>query len=72
VRSLKTALVLILISLGFLVGYFAGWRVHGDNVVRLTPDELDVTMDYESLAKARSMLGSAGIIVIGYLFNWLT
>jgi carboxyl-terminal processing protease len=41
VRSLKTALVLILISLGFLVGYFAGWRVHGDNVVRLTPDELD-------------------------------
>jgi NADH-quinone oxidoreductase subunit F len=31
----------------------------------LTPDELDVTMDYESLAKARSMLGSAGVIVIG-------
>jgi carboxyl-terminal processing protease len=41
VRSLKTALVLILVSLGFLVGYFAGWQVHGDNVVRLTPDELD-------------------------------
>ena len=40
-RSLKTALVVILISLGFLVGYFAGWRVQGDNVVRLTPDELD-------------------------------
>ena len=40
-RSLKTALVLILVSLGFLVGYFAGWQVNGDNVVRLTPDELD-------------------------------
>ena len=31
----------------------------------LTPGELDVPMDYESLARARSMLGSAGIIVIG-------
>jgi NADH-quinone oxidoreductase subunit F len=31
----------------------------------LTPGELDVPMDYESLAHARSMLGSAGIIVIG-------
>jgi carboxyl-terminal processing protease len=40
VRALTTALVVILVSLGFLAGYFAGWRVHGDNVVRLTPDEL--------------------------------
>jgi NADH-quinone oxidoreductase subunit F len=31
----------------------------------LTPAELDVPMDYESLARAKSMLGSAGIIVIG-------
>ena len=31
----------------------------------LTPGELDVPMDYESLARAGSMLGSAGIIVIG-------
>ncbi len=31
----------------------------------LTPDELDVAMDYESLARAGSMLGSAGIIDIG-------
>jgi len=31
----------------------------------LTPGELDVPMDHESLARARSMLGSAGIIVIG-------
>ncbi len=31
----------------------------------LKPEELDVCMDYESLARAGSMLGSAGIIVIG-------
>jgi NADH-quinone oxidoreductase subunit F len=31
----------------------------------LTADELDVPMDYESLARAKSMLGSAGIIVVG-------
>ena len=31
----------------------------------LLPTELDVPMDYESLARAKSMLGSAGIIVIG-------
>ena len=31
----------------------------------LTSDELDVPMDYESLARAGSMLGSAGVIVIG-------
>jgi NADH-quinone oxidoreductase subunit F len=31
----------------------------------LTPDELDVPMDFDSLAAAGSMLGSAGIVVIG-------
>ena len=31
----------------------------------LRPDELDTPMDFDSLAKAGSMLGSAGIIVIG-------
>jgi NADH-quinone oxidoreductase subunit F len=31
----------------------------------LTPEEIDVPMDYESLAHAKSMLGSAGVIVIG-------
>lgn len=40
-RALRTALVVILVSLGFLAGYFAGWRVHGDTVVRLTPEERD-------------------------------
>jgi NADH-quinone oxidoreductase subunit F len=30
----------------------------------LGPDELDVAMDFDSLAKAGSMLGSAGIVVI--------
>ena len=31
----------------------------------LGPDELDVLMDFDSLARAGSMLGSAGVIVIG-------
>ena len=31
----------------------------------LRPDELDVPMDFDSLARAGSMLGSAGVIVIG-------
>lgn len=31
----------------------------------LTADEIDVAMDYESLAHIKSMLGSAGVIVIG-------
>jgi NADH-quinone oxidoreductase subunit F len=31
----------------------------------LRPDELDVAMDFDSLSKAGSMLGSAGVIVIG-------
>ncbi len=31
----------------------------------LEPDELDTPMDFDSLARAGSMLGSAGIIVIG-------
>ncbi|MBE3110901.1 MAG: NADH-quinone oxidoreductase subunit NuoF [Acidobacteria bacterium] len=31
----------------------------------LRPDELDVPMDFDSLAKAGSMLGTAGIVVIG-------
>ena len=31
----------------------------------LTPDEIDVPMDYESLAHIKSMLGSAAVIVIG-------
>jgi NADH-quinone oxidoreductase subunit F len=31
----------------------------------LRPEELDVPMDYESMAHAKSMLGSAGIVVIG-------
>ena len=30
----------------------------------LTPDELDIPMDFDSLAKAGSMLGSAGVVVI--------
>ncbi len=35
-RLLRTVIVVLLVSLGFLGGYFAGWFVHGDNVVGLT------------------------------------
>lgn len=36
----------------------------GSSVPVLTADEIDVAMDFDSLAKAGSMLGSAGVIVI--------
>ncbi len=37
----------------------------GLSVQFITPEQLDVALDYESLAKAGSALGSAGVIVIG-------
>ncbi len=37
----------------------------GLSVQFITPDQLDISLDYESLAKAGSALGSAGVIVIG-------
>ncbi len=36
----------------------------GSSVPVLTADEIDVAMDFDSLAKAGSMLGSAGVIVM--------
>lgn len=36
----------------------------GSSVPVLTADEIDVSMDFESLAQAGSMLGSAGVIVM--------
>ncbi len=36
-RALRTIIVLLLVSLGFLGGYFAGWYLHGENTVRLGP-----------------------------------
>jgi len=38
-RALRTIVVVLLVSLGFLGGYFAGWFVHGENVVRLSATE---------------------------------
>lgn len=38
-RALRTIIVLLLISLGFLGGYFAGWFLHGENTVRLNPTQ---------------------------------
>ncbi len=36
----------------------------GSSVPLLTPDQLDVTLDYESLAEAGSALGSGGVVVL--------
>ena len=36
-RALRTIIVVLLVSLGFLGGYFAGWYLHGENTVRLKP-----------------------------------
>jgi carboxyl-terminal processing protease len=35
-RALRTITVVLIVSLGFLGGYFAGWFMHGENVVRLS------------------------------------
>lgn len=37
----------------------------GLSVQFITPDQLDIPLDYENLARAGSALGSAGVIVIG-------
>ena len=36
-RALRTIIVVLLVSLGFLGGYFAGWYLHGENTVHLSP-----------------------------------
>jgi NADH-quinone oxidoreductase subunit F len=36
----------------------------GSSVPVLTPDQIDVSLDFDSIAKAGSMLGSAGVIVM--------
>jgi carboxyl-terminal processing protease len=38
-RALRTIIVVLLVSLGFLGGYFAGWYLHGENTMRLTPTQ---------------------------------
>jgi carboxyl-terminal processing protease len=36
-RALRTIIVVLLVSLGFLGGYFAGWYLHGETSLGLTP-----------------------------------
>jgi carboxyl-terminal processing protease len=36
-RALRTIIIVLLVSLGFLGGYFVGWYLHGENIVRLNP-----------------------------------
>jgi carboxyl-terminal processing protease len=38
-RVLRTIIVILLISLGFLGGYFFGWYLHGENTVRLSSSQ---------------------------------
>ncbi|MCX6362568.1 MAG: S41 family peptidase [Actinobacteria bacterium] len=38
-RALRTIVVVLLVALGFLGGYFVGWYLHGENVVRLTTSQ---------------------------------
>ena len=40
-RALRLVIVVLLVSLGFLGGYFAGWYVHGDNIGSLTSAQQD-------------------------------
>jgi len=40
-RALRTTVVVLLVALGFLGGYFVGWYLHGENVVRLSSGEAD-------------------------------
>jgi carboxyl-terminal processing protease len=35
-RALRTTIVVLLVTLGFLGGYFVGWYLHGDSVTSLT------------------------------------
>ncbi len=38
-RALRTTVVVLLVALGFLGGYFVGWYLHGENVVRLSASQ---------------------------------
>ncbi len=38
-RALRTTIVVLLISLGFLGGYFVGWYLHGENVTTLSSSQ---------------------------------
>ncbi len=32
-RALRTSIVVLVVALGFLGGYFVGWYLHGENSV---------------------------------------
>jgi hypothetical protein len=38
-RALRTVIVVLIVCLGFLGGYFVGWFLHGENVTRLGTTE---------------------------------
>jgi carboxyl-terminal processing protease len=38
-RALRTLIIVLLVALGFLGGYFIGWYLHGENTVRLSAQQ---------------------------------
>ncbi len=44
-RVLRTIIVVLLVSLGFLGGYFVGWYLHGENAVRLSATQQSSAKD---------------------------
>ena len=44
-RALRTIIVVLLVSLGFLGGYFVGWYLHGENAVRLSTTQQSSAKD---------------------------
>jgi carboxyl-terminal processing protease len=40
-RALRTIVVVLVVALGFLGGYFVGWYLHGENVVSISPSQAD-------------------------------
>ena len=41
-RALRTFIVVLVVALGFLGGYFVGWYLHGENSVRLNPGQANL------------------------------
>jgi carboxyl-terminal processing protease len=39
-RAVKILVIVLVVALGFLGGYFIGWYLHGENTVRLSPGQI--------------------------------
>lgn len=50
-RALRTIVVVLLVALSFLGGYFVGWYLHGENVVRLSTGEANAAKKVGNLQR---------------------